>query len=271
MILLDAHYHLYACHDRARSLRTLSRNLAALARPGDVCAACFLEPAGGHVFAGFPDDGPLAEGVHGRRLSPACMQCTVEGQSPVWLYAGRQFVTDERLEVLALGAWDDAANGQPAGVAIERIRQCGGIPVLPWGAGKWWGRRGAVVRQLLHTLAPDSVWVGDSAMRPRGWPEPDLIRLADERGFPLVAGSDPLPIAGDERWAGRYAVKVDVPFDADRPMAWLDDGPALKPELFMRTGQRCQPLAFALRQWRLQQLRPMARMFRRPAAAIHVV
>jgi hypothetical protein len=39
------------------------------------------------------------------------------------------------------------------------------------------------------------------------------MRKAKQKGFKVIAGSDPLPIPGEEQLAGSYAIVADVDFD----------------------------------------------------------
>lgn len=52
--------------------------------------------------------------------------------------AGRQIVTAEKLEVLALGTDLDIDDGRPIREVLSLVTENGGLPVIPWGAGKWW-------------------------------------------------------------------------------------------------------------------------------------
>jgi hypothetical protein len=107
------------------------------------------------------------------------------------------------------------------------------------------GRR-RIVEGLLEGTSPKDLLIGDSSLRPAGWPEPGLMRAARRAGFRIVAGSDPLPFAGEERMLGRYGVAGDGAFDPRCPAAslrrWLND-PA---SAFRRVGTR-SPLAQVLR------------------------
>jgi hypothetical protein len=130
------------------------------------------------------------------------------GQS-VHVVAGRQVATRERLEVLALATTAEVADGGDILETVERIAAAGGIPVLAWAPGKWLGRRGRRVHAILSEVQPGGLLIGDTAMRPRGWPTPRLMLEAKRRGFAIVAGTDPLPLAGEESLIGRYGIAAD--------------------------------------------------------------
>ncbi|MEM1170460.1 MAG: hypothetical protein AAGJ08_15610 [Cyanobacteria bacterium P01_H01_bin.35] len=67
----------------------------------------------------------------------------------IFIIAGRQIVTAEKLEVLALISDSEFADGLPLETTIKNIVSKNGIPVLPWGVGKWIGKRGKILQKLL--------------------------------------------------------------------------------------------------------------------------
>ena len=73
------------------------------------------------------------------------------GTLPVLVIAGRQIVSAERIEVLALGTRTQIPDGQPLAATIDAVRADGALAVLPWGFGKWWGARGRMVDAYLET------------------------------------------------------------------------------------------------------------------------
>ncbi len=129
--------------------------------------------------------------------------------------------TRERLEVLGLAMHEAVPDGLSVRETLDRVEGAGGVPVLPWALGKWLFARGRIVRDLVQSSQPDRFLLGDSAMRPRFSPCPSLMRLARTRGFGLVPGSDPLPLPGEERRAGSYALFSKTEFDPERPGAFL--------------------------------------------------
>ena len=108
---------------------------------------------------------------------------------------------------------------QPAEGLLEGALAAGAAAVLPWGLGKWLGRRGRQVARLARDdrfRAHPLFFLGDIAQRPWPWPEPALF--AEQRVLP---GSDPLAVAGAERRVGRYGFRIDAPFDPGAPTRTL--------------------------------------------------
>jgi hypothetical protein len=135
----------------------------------------------------------------------------------LFVFAGRQIVTAEGLEVLCLTADPDIPDRQPVLETLDQVRRADGIPVLSWAPGKWFGRRGALIRSLIDRWAGEPLLLGDTSLRPVGWITPLLMRRGMQRGIPVVAGSDPLPFAGDESALGRYAI-ASADFDPSQPL-----------------------------------------------------
>jgi hypothetical protein len=224
-LIADGHVHLYPCYDLGALFRTACANLSLAVRQSaasNPLLALFLaESRDCHVFR------DLAErrGVQGTDLvveeTPDAEAVVVRGGECLALhvFAGRQVVTRERLEVLALAADAEFPEGEPARAVVERIRSLGGVPVLSWAPGKWFFARKAVVRDLLAAFPPDVLLLGDTSLRPASWPEPVLMRQARRKGTRVIAGSDPLRFPGEERQAGRYGFVWHGEFDLARPVA----------------------------------------------------
>ncbi len=110
-------------------------------------------------------------------------------------------------------------DGLPAVEVIRRVIEAGGIPVLAWSPGKWLFARGRLVRDLIASDQGRILRLGDTTLRPTLWPAPRLMKLAHERGMTVIPGSDPLPLAGEERYAGTYGFIYQGAFDASQPAA----------------------------------------------------
>lgn len=205
---LDTHLHLYPGQETGLALEFLCRHAAA-ADPSARVGAILLDRADTRAYD------RLSEGsdTPGQRADARCVALAGgaalefrlrDGRSGV-LFPGAQIATRERLEVLALCTRARVPDGLPLDETLARVQAAGGLPALPWALGKWTGRRGAQVARHAREASPGALLFGDSALRPRGWPEPAPLRLARTRGLPMIAGSDVLPWGGEETRAGQYA------------------------------------------------------------------
>lgn len=134
--------------------------------------------------------------------------------------AGRQLVTREKLELLALITDTDFPDGIDLQGSVEAVAAAGGIGVCPWGAGKWLGKRGKVLQKYMGVPQKGPFFLGDSGGRPLFWPRPSLCSN-DKFAATLVSGSDPLPIRGEELRVGSFGGIIAGDCDLERPAAGL--------------------------------------------------
>jgi len=218
-VVADTHVHLYPCYDLALALASLAANLGRT--PAGARAAFFAERHDCQMFAALRGDAARQApgGFEIRQLAdPGALLVTVAGVPPVHLFAGRQIVTAERIEILALLAPGAPPDGLPAERVVKAILEAGGVPVLGWSPGKWLGVRGRLVRGLLKRFGADSLLLGDTVLRPAFSQEPSIMRAARRQGVGVLAGSDPLPFAGEERLLGSYASIFTGDIDPARPV-----------------------------------------------------
>jgi len=95
----------------------------------------------------------------------------------------------------------------------------GGLAVVPWGVGKWFGKRGKIVERLLNTKQDISLLVGDNGNRPVFWPFPALLKKALDLGIPVLSGSDPLPLASHANRPGSFgAIFIEDELSIETPI-----------------------------------------------------
>ena len=212
-ILVDAHVHIYNCFDLSRFLDASFGNFSQAARNmglnKDFIALLMLTESSGYNWfeqlSEFADTGRAIETNQGQtwcfRMSSEKLSLSAEstaGQRLIFV-AGRQIVTAEALEVLALATSETFPDGESMAGTISSVRQSGAIAVIPWGFGKWWRNRGRILSTFLHSQAPTELFLGDNSGRAAFLPYPRHFRLAAHRGVRILPGSDPLPFSS-EAW-----------------------------------------------------------------------
>lgn len=218
-LVADGHVHLYPFYDLPRAVASLETNLRSHGT-GGIPAGFLAERHDCHVFRDLREGRLRLPGIDGRPAGEdGCLLLRGVAGSRLLLFAGRQIVTAERLEILLLTADLPLADGLPAVQVVERAIGAGGVPVLAWAPGKWFFKRGEIVAGLLRRFAAGELLLGDTTLRPTLWGEPALMRSARRRGFGILSGSDPLPFPGEEGILGRYATVLEGEFDVDRPLA----------------------------------------------------
>jgi hypothetical protein len=133
------------------------------------------------------------------------------------IVAGRQIVTAERLEILALGLVGEIRDGRPIDEVMHAVQATGALCVLPWGFGKWTGRRLRVVRRILDRDLDSNFFLGDNAARPALWPAPSEFAMAAEKNIRILPGSDPLPFRSQVSTVARFGFVLDRAIDRSRP------------------------------------------------------
>ncbi|MFN8392721.1 MAG: hypothetical protein U0136_20685 [Bdellovibrionota bacterium] len=231
LIIADTHVHVYPCYDLSRFFEAAAENLERIIQQrkceaGEAAQRCsrvlgvlFLtERFDCHYFdelsAG--KQAALPTGWSAAPLSDKVVRATSEEGAELLIVSGYQVITLERLEVLTLNSRNRIPDGLPLSEVLSRVLSPE-IPVLNWSLGKWMFGRGKTVGGVIKTSASRELIVGDIRARPLGWGEPRLLAIAKGRGVPMIAGSDPLPVRGEEKYVLSYASEFRLP-------AGLDEG-----------------------------------------------
>ena len=135
----------------------------------------------------------------------------------IFLIAGQQLQTAEGLEVLAVAPNYRVSEGKPLEQMISEVIEADGLAVIPWGFGKWTGRRGKVLRGLLERSNPEEFFLGDNGGRPKFLPEPYLFRLAKQKSIRILPGSDPLPFPNEVNRAGSFGLLFKGEINRQKP------------------------------------------------------
>jgi hypothetical protein len=222
--LIDAHVHLHPCFDERVFFDSALANFRAADqaradRPNPVGCLLFTEAAREDVFSGLRRRD--RDGVW--QFRPTDEDCSLiacrERQPSLVVVAGRQIVSAERVEVLAFGTTAVLPDGQPLAQTLGAVRAAGALPALPWGFGKWLGRRGRLITEQIAEARPGDLFLGDNGGRPAWSPRPRRFGLAEARGLAVLPGSDPLPFTQEVRKVARYGFALQAPFDPATPFA----------------------------------------------------
>ena len=138
----------------------------------------------------------------------------------VMLIAGRQIVTAEGLELLSLCSRSPLAARQPLEDSVAASIASGGIPVLPWGFGKWWFSRGRIARNFLASNKHSGVLIGDNGNRLRMM-KGEINRCQRVHGSQILAGSDPLPLANQVTRVASFGTLLPGAIDLTAPTEWM--------------------------------------------------
>jgi hypothetical protein len=238
LVFVDGHVHIYACYDVEQVFDGAWQHFRSVASRYGAAddfqgVLVFTESAGDQVFTGLArtTGGTVGRWQVAGTAEASSLRLQRDDGARLLVLAGRQLVSSEKLELSAYFVTEPLADGAPLAALLEQVDLRGGVSVLPWGVGKWFGKRGQAVKQRLgHSEVP--LMVSDNGGRPWFWPMPRLFRTARQQGIAVLAGSDPLPLVSEQQQAGsvgfvlRGALRLEVPSqDLKQRLLSLDDTP----------------------------------------------
>ncbi len=226
MIFVDSHVHIYDCFDVDLLLDAALNNFQKAAEQynssGHPSTYVLLLTEGENenwfkrslatLEATDQENGNISKNwrVAKKEASDSLMACRNDSvETTIYLVAGRQVVTKERIEVLALYTQQLISDGMSLVETVDIIMQANAIPVLPWGVGKWFGARGKIIQSLLSAHDSVKIYLGDNGGRPGLWPRPTLFRLAEKKGVSVLPGTDALPLKSEACRAGSFGFYLD--------------------------------------------------------------
>ncbi len=139
----------------------------------------------------------------------------------IYVIAGKQIIAEEKIEVLALCTNKDFEEHQSLSSTINRINEVGGIAVLPWGVGKWSGKRKEILEKFIEEYKDEKFWLGDNSGRPYFWPEPSLFKIGNQSGHFVLPGTDALAIPNQIKKTGTYGFYLYNEIDDNFPAKTL--------------------------------------------------
>lgn len=227
-ILIDSHVHIYNCFDIDTFLESAWQNFHSQVsklglQDGFTGILLLTESTHHHWFQSLVTrSGELSRVWTFYPMTEACSLRAVDAQGKtLYLIAGRQIVTAENLEVLALISDLTLPDGLSATATIAAIQAAGGIAVLPWGVGKWAGKRGHLITHLLQQTHLSPLFLGDNSGRPQFWSRPGYFSHAEQHGQPILLGTDPLPLSSEVSRPGRFGLMLMGKFDRDAPGSYV--------------------------------------------------
>lgn len=259
MIMFDGHVHIYDCYDVDKFFAAAFENFSAAGAKlkGEPQISYFVlmaEATGVYCFQKLQD---IAKGAQGVASTSFRVEESGESHS-LFVYhddfpsmrlivcAGRQLITEEKLELLALMTEKDFADGLELGATVEAVVKAGGIPVCPWGAGKWMGQRGKVLAKYMNK--PHArFYLGDSGGRPSFWSRPSLFE-GEAVATKILSGSDPLPLVGQEVAVGSFGGVIDLDCPDTHPATYLREQFKDPKIVISAYGRPCCPMLFVKNQ-----------------------
>ena len=258
---VDAHVHLHRLDAVPATLDAAAANFqrAAPGREGLLGGLLLTQTAREQVFEALNGRDQVGDWQFERVADEPETLLARRGSRTMALVCGRQVRAADGLEVAALGTRQSFVDGRPFAESLAAVLESGAVAAIPWGFGKWTGRRGRVVETTMVNQAQGRVFLGDSGGRAALLGVPTLIRSARARGIPVLAGTDPFPFAGDHRRVGSFGFLAEIEPDPRGPWralrAWLRSV-STSPALY---GRPSGPVRFAINQVGVQFYNRMPR------------
>ena len=273
-IFVDGHVHIYNCFTLPELLDSAHRNFLALARitgtgPGFTGILMLAETCSDHwlqqmavTSANESSGSSLYTLPWTISLLPdkCSLLATRDTGETLYLVAGRQVVTSEGLEVLALATDKLFDDGEPIVELLAKIRGQGALPVIPWAVGKWLGKRGKLLSDVLDTESGKELYLGDNGGRPLFWKNISHFRQARAMGIPVLPGSDPLPFKSEPNRIGSFGFQLHGVISAEHPAKDIRELIRKNKTDVYTFGDLENPLHFLLNQTRLRMPRHAPRI-----------
>jgi hypothetical protein len=215
-LLVDGHVHFHACFTWRAFLDAAVANFAdarrALRLSADSPGCLMLTESAGVNYYRTLLAAPAPASSLGWNVEKCDDHCSIvlrRASETLVVVAGRQVVTAENLEVLALGSTRELPLRRPLRDILRAVADSGALAVIPWGFGKWWGRRGRIVRDLIESRHDVPFCLGDNGGRTHTMRRPTMFERAERRGMLVLGGSDPLAMPAQVTRAGGYGFVLD--------------------------------------------------------------
>ena len=262
-ILIDAHVHVYDCYDMDQLLDAAVENFNKAAKKlaiGNGFNAVLLlsETSRDNWFSKSSKTDKYSRWQIEKTPEASVVLAKPKGKNgsdtTIYIMAGRQIITAEGLELLALitdGIFDDDL---PVATVLNTVREQDAIPVLPWAVGKWLGKRGKVLSNVINKEAGSDLCLGDNSGRPIFWRNPSHFKQAGALHMPLLPGSDPLPFASEVKRVGSFGFSLRGRLSASQPATDLKNLLRTDSAEFQAYGRLENPWQFFVNQIRVRMV-----------------
>jgi hypothetical protein len=231
MILVDAHVHIYDCFDLEKFLDAAYSNFQSeadrLGHGNKFTPILLLAETQQNCW--FDRLREFADGrnIHKDRATQkwefhhtsesVSLNARSGNSKCLIIVAGRQVETAEGLEVLALFTTGSFRPDIPIIDLIKEVKKHDALPVIPWGFGKWLGRRGLVLKRLLKAAKSSDFFLGENGGRPNITLRPSHFKIAEKRGVRILPGTDSLPIESEFLRVASFGFSLNESCSEDKP------------------------------------------------------
>ena len=261
-LIVDGHVHIYPCFDLDMFFQSVDTNMEKFLEQSrhekqeTHRILLFTEGKENDFFARFKNGEILfkhSDYKFQKTKEETSLVLTDNGKPLCYILRGRQIVTKENLEILAVASGQHIPDGLPVQDVIKKIIDQKEIAVLAWGVGKWFFKRGKIIKQIISEMKSPYpyLFIGDNSARPGFWPTPKLFNLAKKLEISLINGSDPLPFAEEVEKVGSYGFTIEGEFDPAEPGKSFRETLLANSESIRFFGSRDSAISFFKRQLKM--------------------
>lgn len=257
-LAIDGHVHLYPVYDLKRAVESGVKNLKeqSTKNKSNIIPVWLLVERSDANFFDQIYQSPNrydSDGIKFNKGNDKLSVVVKKNNKPIlYIFSGRQLVTKEGLEVLSLiSNLNIPDRHKSIDEVIQAVADSGGIPTLNWAPGKWFFNRGKVIARQIQEKSISEIFIGETTLRNTLWPEPKLIKKARKKGFPVIAGSDPLPFKDEEKGIGSFGFTIEGNFDPEKPAQSLRNTMNKNRDNIKIIGCRNNIFTFARRQYKI--------------------
>ncbi len=222
-LIADTHIHIYENYNIEQFISNGLANAGKFSSEEAVKLLCLTEAKENRFFKKFSDGETCGSYSFSKTEEDFSLKIIKDNKTEGYLLNGRQIVTSEGIEVLALATSEIIEDGKPASEVIDSLISKGAVVVLGWGVGKWLFGRGNLVNQLIDKYSASQIIIGDNSARPPFWGTPVQFLKGGEKGIKIVAGSDPLPFSEEINKPGTYNIVGTTEFNENTPGSSLNN------------------------------------------------
>ena len=234
MYFLDSHVHVATLNDFPDLLDSCVQNMRAVQEKrgsGDtqVTGLILLAEIHGQDITGQilrqANEGQTCRGGHSwdldQTLESGSIRCRNAQGDCLYCVTGTQINAREKVEVLLFGH-NEVIPQRPLQEYLE-LASCGSpqLLILPWGVGKWLGRRGKLINEVLQQDPIPHFFLGDNGNRPQWWTSVSQFTTAKQQNIPVLRGTDPLFVPGQLKRVGTYGHIIEQLLDSEHPLRSL--------------------------------------------------
>lgn len=225
LFLIDSHVHIHECYNLEEYLNFIFTNFLNSACEIDnsipwMGILLFSEIKGNNFFDSLLDSSSLKFSNNFSLIrNEEDESFIIQNRSgyKVVVISGRQIITNEGIELLALCTTKDFKEHEDLQKTILDVISANAIPVIPWGFGKWVGEKKNIIKNLINFDKDIKFFLGDNSGRPRFCKEPYLFKLAKSRNHFILPGTDALPIPSEISKTGSYGFYLTTDLNLSKP------------------------------------------------------